>query len=255
MKKALILLFVFTSTTSFAQRIHRSVIGSAGKVMSAANGKLSFTLGEAVAHKIQSPATLLALNQGFQQRLLTGTALPVTGLIFSASRTNATQVSLQWKTVQEIDNKGFYIERKNDNETSFTGIRWVNSATADGNSQTEQTYRFTDLNAHKGYAYYRLRQEDRNGRFAYSLIRTVAGTATDAVQLQVWPIPSSGPVQVRVAGLLQPDAYEVYDMNGRRVQQYAAIPNQTTTIRVAAKGMYVIRLAKAPDIKQTFIVQ
>lgn len=255
MKKAVILLFIFTSTSSFAQRIQRSVIGAAGKVMSAANGKLSFTLGETIAHKIQSPVTLFALNQGFQQRLLSGTALPVTGLIFSASRTNATQVSLQWKTVQEIDNKGFYIERKNDNETSFTAIRWVNSATVDGNSPTEQTYQFIDLNAHKGYTYYRLRQEDRNGRFAYSLIRTVAAAAADAVQLEVWPIPSSGPVQVRVAGLSAPDEYQVYDLNGRRIQQYPAIPNQTTTIRVAAKGMYVIRLAKAPDIKQTFIVQ
>lgn len=249
------MLWLLASTNSFAQRIQRSVIGAAGKVLTASNGKLSFTLGEAVAHKIQSAATLFALNQGFQQRINGGTALPVTGLLFNARRQDARYVQLNWQTLQEINNKGFRIERRLDNEPTFTDRGWVNSAHNDGNSTIEQQYQYADLNAYQGITYYRLRQEDRNGRFAYSLIRTVSGSGNASKQLQVWPVPSNGPVNVRVNGLERSDALLLYDPGGRLLQRYPLQANQVLQIHTNTSGTYLIRLASDPNIRQTFIVQ
>jgi hypothetical protein len=255
MRKILFILGLLACTNSFAQRIQRSVIGSAGKVLTASTGKLSFTLGEAVAHKIQSAATLFALNQGFQQRINGGTALPVTGLLFTARREDARYVRLNWQTLQEINNKGFRIERRLDKEPTFTNRGWVSSATNDGNSTIEQQYQYADLNAYNGITYYRLRQEDRNGRFAYSLVRTVSGSANASKQLQVWPIPSNGLVNVRVNELEQADALLLYDPGGRLLQRFPIQANQVLQIRTNASGTYVVQLASDPNIRQLIIVQ
>ncbi len=76
---------------------------------------------------------------------------------------------LEWKTSQEIDNQQFTIER------SLDGLEYesIGEVEASGTSNEENTYRFLDLDARKGRAYYRVKQIDFDGDYSFSHIVTV----------------------------------------------------------------------------------
>lgn len=98
--------------------------------------------------------------------------LPVQLLSFTAER-NGDDALLQWETASEDNNDYFQLERLNENGY------FVSLGTVDGHGTTSQynSYSFTDESPLPGINYYRLRQVDFNGHFAYSAIRTVDFTA------------------------------------------------------------------------------
>lgn len=74
---------------------------------------------------------------------------------------------LQWITESELNNERFEIERSIDLQNGFTTIGVVSGA---GNSSEVLTYLFEDAAPMLGVNYYRLRQVDFDGTFAYSKI-------------------------------------------------------------------------------------
>jgi hypothetical protein len=79
------------------------------------------------------------------------------------------KVYLSWETASELNNLGFYIERKNvdavENETEWIEIGFKEGR---GNSTERNLYRFKDHPLYDGTYHYRLRQVDYNGSFEYS---------------------------------------------------------------------------------------
>ncbi len=71
---------------------------------------------------------------------------------------------LEWKTSEEIDNELFIIERSTD------GVAYESIGEVEGSGSTneEKTYRFLDLDARKGRAFYRVKQIDFDNEFSYS---------------------------------------------------------------------------------------
>lgn len=96
------------------------------------------------------------------------TVLPVEMISFTAERSGNVSL-LRWETSSEMNNDYFAVERLNENGV-FNIIGMV-----DGNGTTSQPsyYTFTDEAPYYGVNYYRLRQVDFNGDYAYSPIRTV----------------------------------------------------------------------------------
>lgn len=74
---------------------------------------------------------------------------------------------LYWKVGQSTNNRGFEIERKYDNESTFTNIGFV-PASAGTNAGTEFRFEDRGVNLSKQVAIYRLKQVDVDGRFKYS---------------------------------------------------------------------------------------
>jgi len=183
-----------------------------------------------------------------------GGPLPVTGLEFTAKRINSNQVQLNWKTLQEFNNKGFSIERKKENENNFTTTGFVNSLAAGGNSSTPLTYSKIDENNFTGITYYYLKQEDINGRFSYSVTRVVSGSIEKTMSLKVWPIPSQGDINVMLQGV-EKDVLQVFDMSGRLVKQLPVLNNTQQKINGLTSGSYIIRLANQNDLVQKIIIQ
>jgi hypothetical protein len=74
------------------------------------------------------------------------------------------QIDLRWITGTEINNSGFEIQRKFENET------WQTIGFVKGKGTTSQPngYTFTDKVEQPGNYYYRLKQVDFDGTFAYS---------------------------------------------------------------------------------------
>lgn len=253
MKKTFIIgLLHITCFSISAQSIQRSVIGATGHTFSAGGFTLRATTGETVVEKVSTGS--YKLHQGFHQWPIS-TALPVTGMEFYAKRINNTTVQLDWKTIQEINNKGFHIERKKENETAFNAVVFVNSkASSGGNSSFPLEYQKLDTNNFTGTTYYRLKQEDIDGRTAYSVIRIVKGDSKQ-LTMQVWPVPAVGFFNVNVSGPAKTDMMQVIDMNGRLVKQLAVQNNIQQQVSGLPAGVYYIKLASDNTVGQRVIVQ
>ena len=88
--------------------------------------------------------------------------VPVELVSFSAS-VSLNDVELTWATATEINNQGFYIERKS------AASEWANVGFVDGNGTSTETrfYSFTDKTVSQGIHSYRLKQVDFDGTFRY----------------------------------------------------------------------------------------
>ena len=88
---------------------------------------------------------------------------PVELVSFSAS-VKVNVVTLSWKTVTELNNYGFEIERSIDSK-DWNKIGFVNGF---GNSTSAISYSFEDSKVSNNTYYYRLKQVDFDGSFTYS---------------------------------------------------------------------------------------
>jgi hypothetical protein len=150
-------------------------------------------------------------------------ALPVQLSSFSALRAS-NDVQLSWKTISEVNNFGFYVERKLDGTSSFVEV--PNSFVAGHATTLEaQSYSFTDNTVTPGVWYYRLRQVDLDGSFGYSEpvkveFATSVGQETPATYglSQNYPNPFNPSTDIQFslarAGTV---TLTVYDMLGREV--------------------------------------
>ena len=166
--------------------------------------------------------------------------LPVNLKTFNVNRNKST-VSLVWETSSESNNKGFEVQRKI-GANEFTTIGFVNTKAAEGNSQTDLFYSFTDLNATKGVSQYRLQQIDFDGKAKLSDIRSVKGDGQSAKTI-IYPNPSSnGTVNVVFEDSRSIRDIQLMDMNGRVVNQWRNLTNNNFKIDNLVPGFYNLRV-------------
>lgn len=116
---------------------------------------------------------MTALNSG-------NCILPIQLIDFTGERKNNSTNQLYWSTAQEINNKGFYIDRSS-NGGDFNNIVFVPGA---GNSTQTKNYTYIDDKAGFIPLYYRLRQVDLDGRERFSKIIYLPGDAS--TDRRVW---------------------------------------------------------------------
>ncbi len=104
-----------------------------------------------------------------------GSPLPVQ-LAFFIGQLNAegSGVSLQWETISEINNYGFYVERRADNEQNFIEVE-NGFIPGYGTTLDPQQYSFVDNTiSTSGIYHYRLRQQDNDGLITYSPVVSIS---------------------------------------------------------------------------------
>jgi hypothetical protein len=180
-------------------------------------------------------------------------ALPVEMAGFDAEISGGENVNLRWQTASEMNNAGFYVERKRDDE-SWSEVGFVGSR-ADGGTTTEvQRYRFVDREVpfEADSLTYRLKQVDTDGTASYTEPVTVARSTVEQVRLLgTFPNPARSRATVRLAvpeGAAGEDVrLRLYDVLGRQVRtvRVPADPGrhevQLDTSRLPS-GMYVLRM-------------
>lgn len=248
----ILLILLFQITILSAQTITGSVTNSSGSSGTVNNIHFEFNLGETFTTTIGNETVI---TQGLLQPItLMQGPLPVLGLEFNAKRINNNKVQLDWKTAQEIDNKGFYVERKKEGEINFTQLHFVKSAAPNGNSSLPLNYSHIDTNSFRGKTYYRLKQEDLDGKFMYSIVRLVNGNNGKVISMKAWPIPSTGLVNITAEGI-ENDALLVFDNNGRLIKQLTITAKTPVQLTGLAPGTYIVKLGSQKELYQKIIVQ
>jgi hypothetical protein len=185
--------------------------------------------------------------------------LPVTLVSFEGKRLNAQQVELTWRTAQEINNKGFGIERSFDN-FQFETIGFVDGA---GTTNTAKNYRWVDSNWQS--AYYRLKQIDSGieGKFEFSRQIFVQGADEQGLKLFPNPIQESQRIDFISSETLQKQTnlrMEILNPIGKTVieakgnlndlkntvnQRLSQLSTGIYTMRIYADNrVYIIKLVK-----------
>jgi len=187
---------------------------------------------------------------GFSQFLLVSqlTALPVQSLDF-AVRAASKNIVLTWSTNNEINNKGFAIERSKDGVT-FERIAWVDGY---GNTSTVKNYSYTDNFVQTDVLYYyRLRQTDLDGRGALSDIRQAKIKGTGLISITLSPNPAKDQVKLFAAGVATSSDVQLFNAEGQLVRSWKRLNLGTlTTLDISglAKGIYIFNIVTGDQKK------
>ena len=173
---------------------------------------------------------------------ITASVLPIQLSQFSAREVPGNKVVLNWSTDQEQHNKGFVIERASTTtQGKFIKIGYVYSKAVNGNASNVLNYHFNDgITVGDNYAYYRLLQEDVDGRTSPSEIRLVKFNKQTLVQIAVEP--SAGKVTITRNTNAKKLNYKVIDQLGRITGEGKSIVDQVFTINIQGNGVYNIYL-------------
>jgi hypothetical protein len=171
----------------------------------------------------------------------TDVPLPVTLIGFEAKRISATLVGVDWETAMEENSKGFSVQRELDSSSNgFAAVGWVGSRAPGGNSSSQIAYSYTDTNGYSGVSYYRLRQEDLNGRWVYSGVKAVAGIS--GVEVSLFPNPGHGQFTLRVTGTSRAFVVLVTNVTGEVVRRIESAGSTDVPVRGLSQGIYFVQV-------------
>ena len=174
-------------------------------------------------------------------------SLPIELINFKAVIRGQT-VELLWSTASEKSNFGFDVERSADNQ------HWAALGFVPGHGTTtdKNDYSFTDDKPLPGVNYYRLKQQDFNGKFEYTPI-VVADIRATTLDFEIYPNPSvTGELSIRTVSQQEGDALlEIYDWVGYKVyketlQMLKGTMVYPVSMTTFPKGSYTARL-EMPD--------
>jgi hypothetical protein len=186
--------------------------------------------------------------------------LPITLDYFTATMLSKT-VALQWRTLSEINNKTFTVERST-NAEEFVAI-----ATLDGHGTTNQPhlYKTIDAEPHVGKAYYRLKQTDYDGTATYSEVRHVQYDAEITLHpvLNIFPNPVQNNVlSFELEGVAAGTELDilVIDSRGKVVLQRVLRPDmneirhEVTLPAGLPSGLYFLRTGRQSQLIRKFLI-
>jgi predicted esterase len=114
-------------------------------------------------------------------------------------------LSVEWSTSNEIRTKQFVVEKSSD------GINWNSLATIPSKNQQDgrQFYQYSDAGFTGATTYYRIRQEDLDGRATYSVIKNIGSTVVananaypnpfvDRLEILIPPAVAAGVLNIRL---------------------------------------------------------
>jgi hypothetical protein len=179
------------------------------------------------------------------------TPLPVTLAEFNAVKVGNT-AQLNWRTLSEVNNKGFAVERSADG-AAWAQIQFVNAIGA-GN------YTTIDKSPLSGVNYYRLKQVDNDGKQAYSSTALVNFAGNNAVAFSFYPNPVKAKITVALQTIQSSKAsVSLVNVNGRIIKTIPLTSLQSNSnIQISvsdiAKGNYFLVLKDGSTVKSSKVL-
>ena len=160
------------------------------------------------------------------------------------SRTEGTDILLEWQTFMEQNNAGFYVERSVD-ATHWNVIAILPSKAEHGFSNSLIPYNFKIEEKFAGIYYYRVVQKSNSGKVVTSNVVTVPvnGQTTDII---VYPNPVKN--ELYLLGIPDQAEFSIYDFSGKQVLKgkyhdkikISSLRNGIYWIRCAGRNLKVV---------------
>jgi hypothetical protein len=203
-------------------------------------------------YKVGSPLNSAAEIQQAKQWTLVGTVTPVEFTSFTGSVDNG-NILLTWSTATEENNSGFMVERSTD------GISYTESGFVKGNGTTteKQNYSFTDKPGANGIYYYRLRQQDYDGKVNYSEVITMKlDIPADFNLAQNYPNPFNPSTTISFSVPVESFVtLSVYDLMGQEIVSLVKEVRQAGNYEInfdaagLSSGTYIYKITAGNFIK------
>ena len=172
-------------------------------------------------------------------------AAPVNFGEFSGELRDDTSL-LFWETHAEINNEGFEIQHSNDIK-NWNPIGFLEGT---GNSTNVNSYEFRHDEPQNGINFYRLKQMDFNGTYAYSDIITLRYEGDQKLNdLTLFPNPSLD--EIRIFTAYEKENYRIISSSGKVVLR-GKTNNNRIDISTLESGMYYLSLNDNKSI-QSFL--
>lgn len=176
-------------------------------------------------------------------------SLPVTWEAFSARAAGKTAL-LNWETSAEAGHDRFVVEHGTQ-AGRFTAIGEVREATTEINGH--RSYGFIHNNPAEGLNYYRIRQVDADGTYAFSEIETVVFAEAGTTDFVVFPNPTASFLTLRLAAHNAAAEVALLSVTGRLLfhQTVAAgVEQLNLPTEDLPPGVYLVRVN---DVARRFI--
>jgi hypothetical protein len=133
-------------------------------------------------------------------------------------------IELNWSTLSEINNEGFYVEKATDEISEFQEIGFVKGV---GTSNEVNEYSYVDYNLGRSTTFsYRLKQVDTDGNVSFSGIRFLRLQSSN--EYEVFPNPTTG-----VVSMILPET-----TNSKQIRIYNAIGQMIYSLNIDQKSKY-----------------
>lgn len=173
--------------------------------------------------------------------------LPVELSDFKVEALSSGYNKISWKTLSE-NNSDYFTLEKSANGEDFYSIEKVKAA---GHSSSLLYYQHLDLSDSPQTVYYRLKSVDRDGKSAYSGIRSVQNTPGGGVV--VYPNPSlTGIFQLELNDFEKLPEIRVLNSLGQTVYQQTAVQGSSTTLdlSVLSSGVYSVKILGENEVSE-----
>jgi hypothetical protein len=178
----------------------------------------------------------------YAARMVAGSTLPVNWLNFSGIA-SGNAVLLSWQTANEVNNKGFTVQRSK-NGVRFDSIGFVAAS-------LHYNYSFADNDPGAGSNYYHLQQQDIDGKFSYS--RTIRIDFSVGSKLRVYPNPAF--TFIIVSGLSAGSVVQLYSVDGKKLKYWRSSGSiLEIDTRSMPKGVFFLRVMDHAAKSQTLPV-
>ncbi|HTN07344.1 T9SS type A sorting domain-containing protein [Agriterribacter sp.] len=199
-------------------------------------GASGLTKGSLLSGTINASQLITAIAIGSTQNII----LPVTFTSFTV-KADGCKALLEWQTGMEQNNSHFVVERSA-NGAEFTAIARVSAV---GNSNTTNTYKFTDQTPPTGVNYYRIKQVDFDGKHSSTDIKAIRIQCNgNAIAIKAYPNPAGNQVNIQSGKAVA--QVNIVATNGQTVMKYVPSQNQGGTfslnIQRVQNGIYLLQI-------------
>jgi len=256
----------FSVAAKFANYRYSTIFITGFKTFRSIDGGLSwFDFNELTGTRITS-LNLLGMGSGYAVGELGlilryfDESVPVELISFTANQ-EENIIKLKWDTATEINNQGFLIERKKEEDVNWKNLAFIDGA---GTSASINHYEFRDELFQLGKYKYRLKQIDFDGQYEYSSeIEIEYISKTDFYLSQNFPNPFNSSTIIKYSIMYTeqesirplPVTLKVYDIMGNEiivlVSEEKSAGNYEVRFEAAglASGVYFYKLTSGGNIQ------
>jgi len=190
------------------------------------------------------------------------TVIPVKFIGFTVAKSNNDAI-LKWEVANEDANTDRYELERSFNGTDFTSFATVakNAGSSANNSYTSTDANVAARTMNTGIVYYRVKQVDKDGHFAYTEIRNIKFTGTKGFAASVFPNPVKDIATVNIDITTATEIFIfVTDAAGKELQKLtmdAAVGGNTTKVNMSAfaAGTYLFKIKAGDETKVIKVIK